>query len=196
MTQMKMATPDQQAEISAMCASGALDHDTARAIIEKRFVTLEDVVEVPDLPASELIKLAEKEIGISCLDSTFTKWDFIGRERGMRYEVLTHRFDRAVMHQEVRKYFREKDAEGSTAALVAWFIKRKPFGYHATAPDDLWRLPANGKLFAPCFYYGGSGVVNRRSLELHETEKVWRDGSYTNNVWEEYYTFVAFRLIP
>jgi len=143
-----------------------------------------EIIQVPDLPAADLIKLAEKRIDLTYLNPDLASWDFMQNERGKKYEVMTWAPGRDVSSADVRDYFNERRFSGNTAAFISWLMEKQPYGYHASIPEDeqLWCDPESGGLCAPYFYRDGA----RRRLDLHGVRDDWRGR----------WVFVAFREIP
>lgn len=124
-----------------------------------------ETITVPDLPAAELIALAQhslEEAGIpfTYFNPDLRAWNFLLDERGKTFQVFTHCFGRDWEAHEARTWQRSVGADGNVAAFIAWVIAKKPMGWFVSIPNDdarLWRHPVYGGLFAPSFdRYDGS----------------------------------------
>jgi hypothetical protein len=144
------------------------------------------VVTVPDKSVNGLVDTAEREIGLTYLNSALRSNAFIIDERGKTYEVATWKPGRHVSSEDVRKHFRDLDPSnpylGNTAAFVAWVTEKQPMGWHVSIPEKSRLLPgADGGLCAPLFYRGGAG----RCLDLDGVAGGWGADD----------VFVAFREV-
>ncbi len=147
-----------------------------------------NIIEVPDLDATDLTALTEKHCDLTFLDSDYRRWDFWkgcldGKPingRGKRFEFMTWEPKREVSSKEVREYFQTRGFSGNAGAFTAWVKERKPQGYYASIPDDngCWRR-SGGDLYAPSSYFGG----DRRGL----------DRAWVGYPWDGDWSFVAFR---
>jgi len=184
-------TKAQIGSIVTLLVAGKVPFDEAQVFIDKyknlpskkkRKRETRDLIQVPDLTASQLVELAQKELKLNCLDPNLATWNFVTDERGKTYEVKVWKPSCVVVSaDEVRKHFKDGFV-GNTAAFVAWVTKHNPEGYHATIPADDRLFQYGSDLCAPYFYRGEGG----RSLNLCGDV---RGRGY------DYWSFVAFREV-
>lgn len=203
---MRKATMTQYLQIGNMIDAGAIDRELAQAIIEGKVVvrTVADdkpvvptSITVPDLSPAELVARAQREIDTTSLDDELVAWNFTEHRvekdeptrainvRGKKYEVLTWALGGYRTTEQVREHFKGLNADGNTAAFIAWVTETKPRGFHVSIPSDdtlLWRNPKSGSLYAPCFGHDDA----YRDLFL----------SGVRVGWSAFSVFVAFREIP
>jgi hypothetical protein len=185
----KQVTKGQIGSIVALLVAGKVPHDDAQAFVDKyktapskkkRKRAARDLIQVPDLSAVELIKLAQEKLGLTYLDPDYAKYAFLHDERGKTYEAKVWKPGREVVPAtEVREHFTDGFV-GNTAAFTAWLIKHDPEGYHASIPADDRLFQHGSSLCAPGFLRAESD----RQLRLSD------DVRYR---WGGDCSFVAFR---
>jgi hypothetical protein len=160
----------------AIPAAGAYARYAARA--EGR-----ELIEVPDLSASELTALAKKQLDVDRGDDALDKWDFIRDESGKTYEVLVWKSDCEVTTEEVREHFKAEGADGNTAAFIAWVVKNRPKGKFTSIPLDDFRL-----------FQRVAGLCALRFR--WDKRRYFTFGFNVSYPWPVGWSFVAFREIP
>jgi len=204
---MDKATFDQYLELGQMIKRGEIPRAIMQAIIEGKVVVrsaandkptvVVGIITVPVLYPSVLVTRAYHRIDPTYLSNDFTNWDFTQHRveegqsartikvHGKRYEVLTWQPGEGRSTEQVREHFKALNADGNTAAFIAWVMETMPSGYHISIPCDdtlLWREPVSGGLCAPFFFHD----IANRMLCLGGVYGGWHDRS----------VFVAFRELP
>lgn len=139
-------------------------------------------IEIPSISPSDLVKYAKEKADLTYVDSDFETWEF-GDYGGKRFEVLLWSPNKPVSSEEVRKHFKELNADGNVGAFTAWVAEMSPKGYHASIPSDdgaCWRRD-DGYLFVPYSYFGGG---DRRLYHL-----------WLGYDWYSGWSFVGFREV-
>ena len=103
----------------------------------------DEVIEVPDLSATDLVLLASQTVPFSYpTGDRLAGWNFYQDRKGnvdrggKRYRVSILASERKIPTDAVRTYFRERGFTGNTAAFIALVMKRKPIGWWASIPED------------------------------------------------------------
>lgn len=122
-----------------------------------------NIIEVPDLDATDLTALTEKHCDLTFLDGDYRRWDFWkgcldGRPisgRGKWFEFMIWEPKRKVLPGEVREHFQTNGFFGNAGAFTAFVKERKPVGYHASIPEEngCW-CDSDGNLYAPYSVFG------------------------------------------
>lgn len=183
-------TKSQRERLRRMMLSGAISKVRIQMVITGACFRIdpENVIEVPaELTEEQLVADLEREferqgIKLSYLNQSFRTWKFIMDERGQKYEVVTWTPGREVKSEEVQAHFRDLGASGNAVLFTMWIMKRKPFGYYASIPEDKQLFHDGGHLYAPSFVRDGDS----RGFRLRAVR----------DPWVGRWVFVAFRAIP
>ena len=172
----------------------ALAGPIAEAI--RRFSTAPNIVIVPDISAVELtaqvkrgVKVGDKELPLTHLDSDYEKWGFYGgvdgkpiSGRGKKFEAMIWKPElksgETITSEAVREHFRKLVFYGHAGAFTAWRKTCGLSGYHASIPED-----------AGCWRYSG-GLYVPYSIFVGDRRELYH--GWLGDGWDGRWSFVAF----
>jgi hypothetical protein len=203
---MQRATMNQYLQIGARINNGKIDFETAKALIEGKFLrpvpgdglmVMVGTITVPKLSAVDLIARAER-CGIKV--SAIRSWDFYqpitsgNRSRnsivvpGRRYEVLLLKpGDKILSMAKVQERFKKVNADGNNGAFITWLMVKRPHGCFVTIPSDRRQLVYDQGYPYALHYQPEDFFSIHSMIEPHSVQSN-REGTF--------WSYVGFREVP